>query len=119
MNDDQRKTAGVVQTPEAANVLPFEKRARSVAACGHAGKTGVFDPDSPESLLRHAWALLPVKARGATLAKFIMGCADTQASRTHVAELTPDLRMQVRESYSGALVAESAPLLPAGKGPRS
>lgn len=27
MNDDQRKTAGVVQTPEAANVLPFENEA--------------------------------------------------------------------------------------------
>ncbi len=118
MNDDKEMAAGVVQTPEAANVVSLQEASKSVSGQPRFRKATAPNPDHPAALLRHAWRLLPVRARGTTLAKIILGCGDTQASRTHMAELTADLRMVVRDASSGRVVAESAPLLSDGKGPR-
>lgn len=89
----------------------LKNRVRSVPGTGQAGKA---DPESPESLLRHAWALLPIMMRGKPIARFMMNCSDTQSERRHFAELQSDLSMRVVEAYSGRVVAESAPLLSKG-----
>ena len=114
MDVDNEKAAGVTQTPAADNVLLFKKRDDSVGDTGATGNPAAFDPESPASLLRHAWALLPIVGRDKPLTKFVMNCADTQSERRHFAELMPDLRMRIVEVYSGRVVAESAPILPAG-----
>lgn len=115
MNDDKEMAAGVVQTPEAANVIPLQKPGTSVSGDRRFRKVVTPNPDHPAELLRHAWRLLPIRARGTTLAKFILGSGDTQASSMHFAELMPDLRMVVRDARTDRLVAESAPLLSGGR----
>lgn len=112
MNEPKEEAAEGVAAPAAANVVLLKNRVRSVPGTGQAGKAAAFDPESPESLLRHAWALLPIFMRGKPVARFLMPCAATRSERRHFAELMPDLSMRVVESYSGRVVAESAPLLP-------
>ncbi len=115
MNDDKEMADGVVQTPEAANVISLQEAGKSLSGERRFRKVVTPNHDHPAELLRHAWRLLPIRARGTTLAKFILSFDDTQASSTHFAELMPDLRMVVRDARTGRLVAESAPLLSGGR----
>jgi hypothetical protein len=119
MTDPKEKAAGVLPTPEATNVVLFTNQ-RSVPRKQASDKPGVSarrpDCDSPDHLLSHAWALLPIRAKGSPLTRFMLRPSDTQASRTYVAELMPDLSLRIVDSQSGQVVATSAPLAPKGWG---
>ncbi len=117
MTAEKEKVAGVQQTPEATNVVPFQNRPsvpRSHADAKPNVPARVVDRDSAEHLLLNAWALLPIRAKGQPLTKFMLHTRDTQASGTYMAELMPDLSMRIVESASGHVVATSAPLAPKG-----
>ncbi|AVO35369.1 hypothetical protein [Ottowia oryzae] len=129
MTDTKEKAAGVVQTPAAANnvirlengrsVLHLPARRKPAAPAAAPAPVARIDPDGPERLLANAWALLPIRAKGAPLTRFMLHRYDTQAQRTYFAELLPDLSMRIVEAGSGQVVCVSAPLAPTGtRGPK-
>ena len=121
MTSDQEKAAEGVVATATANVIRLKSRAsllRSAPSYKPAAPQPArrIDPDSPESLLRHAWQLLPVRAKGAPLTRFMLFTRDTQASRPYMAELMPDLSMRVVDSRTGEVLAATAPLAPGRAG---